>query len=159
MIKIILFDFSRTLIFPKDPEYAGKLNDLYREIIQSKSYDVFEHFTLNEQLIDFIKPFKDKYRLVIFTTDILQNDPAIKEALEKVFSQIFAAKDLGTSKREVGGYKIVAQKLKEKPENILFIDDLLDNINPARQAGLQTIKFTSNEALVKQLRNLLKLIS
>ncbi len=152
MTRVLLFDFSRTLIFPKDPSYDGKLNDLYRQIISNKNYDIFEHFVLNEELINFVKSFKSKYNLVIFTTDILQNDPAIKHILDRVFSKVYAAKDLEVSKREPNGYKTVAEKLNVHPKDILFIDDLEDNINPAKEAGLQTIRYISNNQLIEELR-------
>lgn len=38
MITNILFDFSRVILFPKDDNYSGLLNDLYRKITEEKKF-------------------------------------------------------------------------------------------------------------------------
>lgn len=154
MIKVLLFDFSRTLIHPKQISYSGKLNDLYRQIISNKNYSIFNYFYLNQELLDFLKLLKDKYTLAIFTTDIIQNDPAIKSTLDTIFSHTFVANDLGISKKDPKGYLIIADKLNMKAEEILFIDDLSQNIEAAKKSGLQTIQFISNKQLIEKLRNI-----
>ena len=40
------------------------------------------------------------------------------------------------------------------PKEIIFIDDTIENIYPAKEAGLQTISYTSNKQLIKELQNL-----
>lgn len=152
MIKTLLLDFSRTLLLPKSP-YSGKLNDLYRSII-SKEYHFYDHFILNEELLNYLKPLKDKYTLAIYTTDIIQNDPAIKPILDKLFSQIFVANDLGISKKDSEGYLLISKVLKNKPEEILFIDDQQSNLEAAQQIGFQTIQFISNKQLFDRLRKI-----
>lgn len=153
MIKIILVDFSRTLIYPTDKKYTGKLNPLYRSIIQNKKYDFFKHFFLNKKLIDYLQPFKKKYYVCVFTTDIIQNDPAIKPILEENFSEIFAANDLGIDKKDPSGYKKLASILNEESKNILLIDDTIKKIEAAKKAGFQTIQFISNKQLFKELES------
>lgn len=154
MTKTLLIDFSRTLLYPTDKTYKGKLNPLYRSIILNKDYNFFEHFYLNTELINFLQSFRKKYMLCIFTTDIIQNDPAIKSALEENFSKIFAANDLGIDKRESSGYIKLAGILKEKPENILLIDDTKEKLNAAKKAGYQTIQFISNKQLMEKLKSI-----
>ena len=153
MIKVILIDFSRTLLFPKDKNYSGKLNPLYSSIIVKSNYNFFDYFYLNQELIDYLKLLRKKYNLYVFTTDIVQNDPAIKPILEKNFSEIFVANDLGIDKKDPSGYKKLAGILKERPENILLIDDTLEKIEAAKKAGFQTIQFISNKKLFKDLNN------
>lgn len=155
MIKTLLFDFSRTLLLPKESTYTGKLNDLYRSLISNKNYNFYDHFVLNEELLDYLEHLKDKYTLAIYTTDIIQNDPAIKPALDKLFSYVFAANDLTVSKREAQGYLVIAKQLNNKPVEILFIDDLTANIEAAKQAGLQIIQFISNKQLFEDLKNII----
>lgn len=154
MIKIILVDFSRTLIYPTDKKYKGKLNPLYRSIIQNKKYDFFKHFSLNKKLIDYLQSFRKKYYVCVFTTDIIQNDPAIKPILEENFSKIFAANDLKIDKKDPSGYIKLAKVLNEAPENILLIDDTEEKLDAAKKAGYQTIKFVSNNNLFKEMGEL-----
>lgn len=154
MITNILFDFSRVILFPKDENYKGMLNDLYRKIIEEKS-PFLSYFKFNEELLDFLKPLKEKYHLSIYTTDIIQKDPEVKKILDPIFEEIFAANDLGISKKDPQGYLVIASKLNVKPEQILFIDDGEINIQAAKQAGLQTIRYLSNEQLFNCLESML----
>ena len=153
MIKVLLFDFSRTLIQPKPNSFTGKLNDLYREVISKEGFNFYNHFYLNQELLTFIKTLKNKYILAIYTTDILQNDPAVKPILDEIFNFVFAANDLNISKRESNGYNVIAERLKVNPNEIFFVDDLLANVEAAQEAGLQAIQFISNEQLFNELEN------
>lgn len=153
MITNILFDFSRVILFPKDENYKGLLNDLYRKITEEK-LSFLEHYKFNEELLNFLKPLKEKYHLSIYTTDIIQNDQEVRRILDPIFEEIFAANDLGISKKDPKGYLVIAGKLNVKLEQILFIDDGEKNIEAAKQAGLQTIHYSSNEKLFEELRKL-----
>lgn len=155
MIANILFDFSRVILFPKEENYKGLLNDLYRKITEEKS-SFLDHYKFNEELLNFLKPLKEKYRLSIYTTDIIQNDPIARKYLDPIFEEIFAANDLGISKKDPEGYLVIAKKLNVKPEQILFIDDGETNIAAAKQAGLKTIYYLSNEKLFEELNKLLE---
>lgn len=154
MINTLLFDFSRTLLFVKDPNFGGRLNDLYRSIITKKKYDFFDYFVLNEKLLDFIKSVKSKYTLAIYTTDIIQNDPALTNILNDHFSYVFSANEMDITKKDPQGYLLIAKKLNKKPDKILFIDDQKVNLDAAKRAGLQTIQFISNKQLLKELETI-----
>ena len=154
MKKVLLFDFSRVLLYPKDSNYSGSLNDLYRSLLEKESYDFFAYFELNTELLDFLKTIKNKFPLYILTSEIIQNAPEIKTLLDKVFTGIFSAKDLGLSKKDSQIYQLIAEKLHKNPSEIIFIDDTIENIYPAQKAGLQTIQYLSNEQLIKELQNI-----
>lgn len=155
MISNILFDFSRVILFPKDENYKGLVNDLYRKMLEKKA-NFSEHFKFNEELLNFLKPLKEKYHLSIYTTDIVQNDPAAKDVIDPIFENVFVANDLKISKKDPNGYLIIAKKLNVEPPQILFIDDGVTNVDAARGAGLKTIHYSSNEQLVKDLQVILK---
>lgn len=151
MIRHILVDFSRVLLFPKNQKYSGALNDLYKEIIKIGSYKFFDYFRLNEELIQYLDTLKGKYTFSIFTTDIIQNDPALREFLEKYFSFVFVAMELGISKKDAKAYTLIAEKLGCLPSEVIFIDDNKFNVDAAKKAGLNVIQFVSNKQLVVDL--------
>lgn len=151
MIDILLFDFSRTLIFPKDANYKGRLNDLYKKIIKSKNYNFFDHFILNEELINYLKPYGKKCILAIFTTDIIQNDPAVRPVLDKNFSYVFVANDLKVSKKDPKAYHLIAKSLCRKTSDIIYVDDTVEKLQAAKEAGMKTVQFISNKQLFKEL--------
>jgi putative hydrolase of the HAD superfamily len=59
--------------------------------------------------------------------------------LEKCFTLFFSSCFLGVRKPDPKIYKIALDITRQKPQEVLFIDDRLENIQSAREAGLQTI--------------------
>ncbi len=151
MVTNLLFDFSRVILFPADENYQGLLNDLYRKI-NREEVSLLDHFKFNEELLNFLKSLKNEFTLSIYTTDIIQNDPIAQTILKPLFKNIFAANDLGISKKDPKSYLVIAEKLNVNPSQILFVDDGEANIQAASEAGFQTILYSSNEQLLGDLK-------
>ncbi len=152
MIKSLLFDFSRTLLFPKDTHYTGSLNELYRLKRDDINFNFFSYFELNNRAIDLLKPLKNKYKLAIFTSDSIQNDPEIYNQLSSVFSKIYSAKEIGFSKSDPRAYEFIINDLGLSPEEIIFIDDSKLNIDAASIAKLDTITYEGFDKLTEAFK-------
>ncbi|MBI2011182.1 HAD-IA family hydrolase [Candidatus Daviesbacteria bacterium] len=150
MIKTILFDFSRVILLPKDENYLGGLNDLHKKLKSALGYSLIDYLYLNEPLLKKLKNFKDKFNLCIFTTGTIQNEKPLREILDKIFLDIFTVSNIGP-KTDPNSYLKIAGIINAPPEEILFIDDQLKNTKAAKEAGLQTIHFQSNDQLFKDL--------
>lgn len=70
----------------------------------------------------------------------------------KLFHQAVYSYKVGLSKPNKDIFLALVKKLKVKPEECLFIDDYIKNIEAARELGMDTIHFTSARALEKNLR-------
>lgn len=152
MIKALLFDFSRTLLFPTDKNYLGGLNSLYRELQQKENFKFLEHFELNNELLNYLVTVKNKFGLYIFTSESIQEDPAIKSDLAIIFTKVFSAKETGLSKKDPKSYELIAKELNISPNEILFIDDSQENLNAAKIAGLNTL-ICKDASVVNSLKN------
>ncbi len=62
-IQTFLFDFSRVLIFPKDKNYQGSLNELYRQHHEQPGYNIFSEFELNDELLTWLDKNRNKFNL------------------------------------------------------------------------------------------------
>ncbi|MFX1445357.1 MAG: HAD-IA family hydrolase [Promethearchaeota archaeon] len=71
-----------------------------------------------------------------------------------MFDHVFLSNEIGLRKPDLAKYKYVIKKLKTKPKKCVFIDDKLQNLIPARQIGMNVIKFESIEKFIKQLEDL-----
>src|SRR3989304_7756421 len=151
MITTLLFDFSYVLLFPKDSHYMGKLNALHKELSQKPNYVFFDHYVLNNELLDYLKNLKEKYILAICTTGTIQNVPEVRSELDKVFSKVFSSADIGYVKSDSEAYLYVAKQLGVEPKDILFIDDQEENVLAAKTAGLSVIRYTLNKELFTSL--------
>ncbi len=157
-IKIILCDLARVILLPKEKTYIGRVDTLYLSLIQKLgTYDIFEYFVLNVELLHFLEKLKPQYSLNIFTTGRTQDDPQIKEKLSLLFDHVFVTSDYGIEKTDPEGYQYLAKLLQVKPEEIVFIDDLKENINAAQKLKIAAIQFLDNQKLFSRLRKLLEM--
>lgn len=152
MIKALLFDFSRTLLFPKDLNYGGGLNSLYNEVKVKENFKVFDYFDINQQILDSVNYLKDKYPSYIFTTDSIQEDPEIQNRIKGSFVKIFSAKAIGLEKTNKDSYQFILNEIGFEASEVLFIDDSQDNVSTAAAVGINTIKYIDFEDLQLQAK-------
>ncbi len=157
MIKAIVSDFSWVLLFPKDKNYTGSLNALHRELSQKPNYNPLDYFELDFALLDFYRSLKDKVPVYMFTSDSIQDAPELQKNLLPVFEEILSAKEMNTHKTMSEAYRLVATHLDLSPDEILFIDDTIENIEAAKITGLITILYQNFELLHTEITKVLKL--
>lgn len=151
MIKVLLSDFSRTLLFPKDDTYLGSLNDLYKSVKVKEGFSFFNYFTWNQELADYYLKLKQEQNieLSIFTTDKIQDDTALAPYI-KEFSKVIKVADIGGFKKDnPEAYRNVCKLLNLQPEQVLFIDDSAANLKSASEIGMKTLQYTSVSQLQK----------
>jgi FMN phosphatase YigB (HAD superfamily) len=152
MITTLIFDFSRVLLFPIEQTYQGSLNNLHKELRVSKSYSLFNSFQLNQELLSYLDKIRTKYDLYIFTTGSIQNEPQLKQILDRFFKGVFSVEQLKSPKDSVETYLKLLKEINKKSSEVLFIDDTLENIKIAELAGIQTILYTNNQSLFEKLK-------
>jgi FMN phosphatase YigB (HAD superfamily) len=151
MNKTFLFDLGAVLLFPKDINYKGKLNPLHKELSKKKDYKFLDHFELNHQLLSYLSSIKSKFNLYMLTSGTIQNEPEIKEDLDKVFSEIFSTKELGFTKLDANGYLTVSKIINKDPKEITFVDDSELNCTAAKNAGMKIVIFKNNSQIINFL--------
>lgn len=155
MIKAIVSDFSKVLLFPKDQNYSGSLNALHKELYQELDYNPLNHFELNLGLLEYYKSLQTQFDLFIFTTDAIQDAPEFQSYLKPVFTEILSAKKMNTDKKTPEAYTLVASHLKLNPAEVLYIDDATENIQAAKTAGMNAILYIDLISLVAQANKVL----
>ena len=154
-MKTIVSDLSRVLLFNKDPNYKGSLNDLNRKLLsQDKEYNFWDYFQIDNELLNFYKKMKPNTMLAILTSDQIQNHPALRPILEDVFDHIFSAKEIGIEKTNPLVYETVSSSLEVDAGSIIYIDDSAINIEAASVAGLNAWRHISNEKTFEYLKKI-----
>ena len=62
--------------------------------------------------------------------------------------------EVGLKKPDPKMYKLTLRRLRIKPSESVFIDDVLDHVKAATKLGIFGLLFTSSEKLKKDLRQL-----
>jgi len=154
MVKALLFDFSFTLLFPRDTNYRGELNGLYRKLSQIPNYDFLSNFFLNEELMIFLTNLKEKYKIYMFTSGTIQNASEIKDKVDALFDKIFSAEEMMLSKRDPESYTKVSEMIDLPKEQILFVDDIESNVLAAKNAGMEAFQYKDNKSLMNYIATL-----
>lgn len=82
--------------------------------------------------------------------------PRYQEPLSS-FEKIYISSEIGQRKPDVAAYHAVCADIGEAPEQVLFFDDSIPNIEGARQAGLQTVHVREPADVIGRLASLVKL--
>lgn len=157
MIKALISDFSRVLLFPKDDSYLGSLNALHKELSAHGNYNFWEYFRVNQDLLAFYKTINEHTTLFMFTSEFIQEHPALQPILEGLFSRTFSGARLGLKKTNPQSYITISQEIGLNPEEIIYIDDNQINIDTAQKAGLAVIHYKSTEQTKKDIGTALKI--
>ncbi len=116
-----------------------------------KSYK--KKFKQNKEL--FKKAFELKKK--VYKIAVLSDQwPFSKEALMppklyRRFDEVVVSCDVGIRKPNPKIYKFLLNKLKLKPNQVLFIDNQEWNIKPAKKLGIKTLLYKNNKQLFKEL--------
>jgi epoxide hydrolase-like predicted phosphatase len=87
------------------------------------------------------------------TYDIHAKSNELKGFYE-TFDSVFLSNEIGLIKPNLEKYKYVLNKLDTKPKNCVFIDDKIRNLFPARELGMNVIRFNSLDKFKEQLNEL-----
>lgn len=114
-----------------------------------------ENWKLDPDMIVFAKKLKPKYKLVMLSN-------ADKEGVKRsnndlhfsFFDYKFLSFDLGLMKPEKEIYEHTLKELNTKPEECVFIDDKVENVEAAKNLGINGIVFQNKEQLKQELEKL-----
>ncbi len=120
MIKSVVTDFSKVLLFAKDPNYSGGLNALNNKLLsEDPNYSFGDYFTLNDELLEYYSRLNSKVPVYVFTSETIQDHPAIKTKIKNAFSGVMSAKKLHLSKSDSDAYQSIADQVHCLPGEVL----------------------------------------
>ena len=154
MVTTLISDLSNVLLFSKDKTYTGKLNALYKDKKQEEAFSFYNFYTFNQELLDYFKRLQIEKH--IFTSGLLQEDPAAQEVLTPVFESIISGVDIKYDKSDARAYSHIIGELGKSPSEVIFVDDTAGNIVAARSAGLNGVHYVNNAQVIQDIDTLLR---
>ncbi|MDE1834710.1 MAG: HAD family phosphatase [Candidatus Micrarchaeota archaeon] len=113
---------------------------------------------LNRRVVDIAKKLKKNYKLgFLSNVDSERYNYAIRRILKPilpVFDYKFASYKLREVKPSPAIYRKVLKLTKLKPEEMVFVDNDIRNVDGAMQVGIKAIRFTSVLQLKEDLKRL-----
>jgi putative hydrolase of the HAD superfamily len=78
-----------------------------------------------------------------------------RQEFDDVFDAMIISAEVGLVKPDPRIYRLALDKLSMQPEESVFLDDVLVNVEAARSAGMSAIQFTQPEKTLEELKQLL----
>jgi putative hydrolase of the HAD superfamily len=108
---------------------------------------------LDKVLVDLIRGFQGEYTTALLSNawddlrPMLVNNWKIADA----FDHIFISGEMGMAKPDPAIYRDAISRLAVAPAEVVFLDDFIENIEAAREAGWNAVHFRSREQALAEL--------
>ena len=123
--------------------YLGYENKADKIIKYYKKF-YFKNKILNTKMIKIIKKLKKKYPIFVISDINKEHYESDKERdFFDLFERVFPSYELGRRKEDISIFRDTIKEIGFKPEEILFIDNHLPNIENAKEVGMNTILYDS----------------
>lgn len=115
--------------------------------------------SLDKHLVDFIQNLQGEYTTALLSNawDDLRPLLVNQWQIDGIFDHIFISAELLLSKPDLAIFQVVIDELKQDPSELIFVDDFLENIVAARDAGINAIHFQNPDQALAELAEYLDL--
>jgi epoxide hydrolase-like predicted phosphatase len=111
---------------------------------------------LDRTLLDYIRSLRGRYK-----TGLISNawgdlrDFIVREKFDDAFDRMIISAEVGAAKPEPKIFLIALEQFGVKPNEAVFVDDFLINIEGCEKVGMKGIHFKDPESTLRQLKKLL----
>jgi epoxide hydrolase-like predicted phosphatase len=111
---------------------------------------------VDTELTDFLRNLRPDHKVCLISNAWSGLRAFIKRnEFDDVFDEMIISAEVGLIKPDPRIYHLALDKLGTRPEESVFLDDVLINIDAARTIGMQGIHFTKPKIALEELKNLL----
>jgi putative hydrolase of the HAD superfamily len=113
--------------------------------------------TVDIQLVDYIRALRQAYKTGMLSNawddlrPVIENQWCISDA----FEDIIISAEVGLAKPDQRIYQLAIERLGVLPDEAVFFDDVLENVQAARQVGLHAAQFENREQAIQELEQIL----
>jgi putative hydrolase of the HAD superfamily len=122
-------------------EFFGTLG--FTDAEGAKRDYIENHLTLDPDFHGFAKSFSAKYNFVLLSNDVLAWSEYIREYhdIGKYFKAAIISANTGLRKPDIEIFRIALERLNVEPQDCIFVDNSVENLNAAASIGISTILF------------------
>ncbi len=143
---------TKEKLIQRYPQYTDKIKEIFDNI--NYKYILFEM----KDTSSYLKELKDKGYNIYLLSD-LSIDSYNYNKKFKFFNYIKGGVysfEIGTTKPDKNNYKILLERYNLIPEETIFIDDRLNNVEVANSLGIYGIQFVTLDIVKEKINNLEK---
>jgi len=119
--------------------------------------DFFSADFLDQELVAFIKEIRPPTRVGILSNALLNAREIFtnKYRIGGLFDTMVISAEVNLTKPDIRIYLLAAQRLGLQPEEIVFVDDVINNIKGAHLAGMLAIHFRTSAEVIATLTRMI----
>ena len=137
------------------PEFQDKLHESFcgnfsrEEVINAYNAIIVKD---NIEIIPFVELCKSKYQIAILSNTSPSHWEKVLRisSVVKLFTHSFTSFQLGVMKPDAAVYKKVCSTFNVSPNEVLFIDDLQENIEGARNVGMMGLVYHNQKQFMQE---------
>lgn len=152
----------------QDPVQRGKIG--VKRYWENIKRDLKSDFDINEiknsslkslrpysRMINLVKKLRKKYKVGLLSNTEKENFEYWnkKYSFDKIFDDIVTSFEIGSRKPEKEIYKKSIEKLGVKPNEIVFVDNEIKNLNGATRLGIRTLLYDTYDNFLSRLNKIL----
>jgi HAD superfamily hydrolase (TIGR01549 family) len=138
-------------------DYIARVAEITRVSAEETLRGFMGEYTSNKELVDYIRTdIKPRYKVGLLSNigrGWMQNF-FDEYQLHDMFDEVVLSSEEGLTKPNPILFERTAERLGISPDECLMIDDKKENIEGAREAGMQTVLYVSNKELMEKLNAL-----
>jgi epoxide hydrolase-like predicted phosphatase len=117
----------------------------------------FNGEVLNQELLDFFQSQRPHLKMAALSNAWTGVGEALesKFTLSQYFDVLVFSSDAGLAKPDTRIYQLVLHRLKLHPEEIIFLDDNISNVDAASLIGMNSIHFRDNAQAIAAMKKAL----
>ena len=112
---------------------------------------------VNWPLLAFIKGLHPDYKVGLLSNawDDLRRTMHQRWNMDILFDDLVISAEVSLAKPDPRIYRLAVERLHVQPEEAVFVDDMLVNVEAARREGLSAIQFLDTQQTLADLRNII----
>jgi epoxide hydrolase-like predicted phosphatase len=111
---------------------------------------------LDHDILYFLRSMKPKYKVGLISNAWSGlRDFIVREKFDDVFDHMVISAEVGVAKPDARIYQIALEQFEVSPNEAVFVDDFIENIEACEKLGMQGIHFKTPESAMQQLKKLL----
>lgn len=158
-IPFVLQRFPKTEITYLKTQFSkaglGEINS--KELFESFGFNDWQaaqlrylngYLTLDREVLDFLKNYKNKCRIVLLSNDVADWNRYIMEkyGLNQYVDKVIVSANVGYRKPDKTIFEIALGEIKEEPSDCIFVDNSVANLHTAGELGIKPILFNRDHA-------------
>lgn len=119
--------------------------------------EFFAGDVIDRSILDFLRSVRPKYKtgLISNAWSGLRNY-IVREKFDDAFDCMIISAEVGVAKPSAEIFQIALKQLEVSPNEAVFVDDFIENIEACRKVGMKGILFKDPESAMKQVKALLR---